>query len=610
VSWMNREREVREMRDAETVLTIIRERGKRGLPLERVYRLLYNPELYLKAYGKIYRNDGALTPGSTEETADGMSLAKIGAIIDALRRECYRWRPARRVYIEKQGSEKPRPIGLPTFSDKLLQEVIRLILEAYYDLQFSDRSHGFRPGRGYHTALTEIQRTWKGTAWFIEGDISDCFGSLDHEVLLAILKEKIHDGRFLRLIANLLKAGYMEDWRFNESLSGSPQGGVVSPILSNIYLDRLDRFVENTLLPQHNRGARRKGNPEYERLKSRARRLAEKGLKEEAAVLHKQAQRIPSLDPDDPRYRPLRYVRYADDFLLGFAGPCKEAEGIKRRLKEFLRDDLNLELSEHKTLVTHARTEAARFLGYEIVVFSNDDKRHEGQRSINGNVGLKVPADVVRAKCAPYMRRNKPVHRMERVNDSAFGIVARYQQEYRGIAEYFQLAYNRSTRLARLEWVMEQSLTKTLAKKLRVSVKKVYARYRTTIRTDKGPQKVLRVEVKREGEKPLVAQWEGVPLARPERAVLKETPLNVWNDNRTELLQRLLADRCELCGSRAKVQVHHVRSLKDLKRKGRAEKPEWVKRMAARRRKTLIVCHECHTDIHAGRRLRNTAKGG
>ena len=175
MSWMNREREEREMRDAETVLTIIRERGKRGLPLERVYRLLYNPELYLKAYGKIYRNDGALTPGSTEETADGMSLAKIGAIIDALRRECYRWRPARRVYIEKQGSEKPRPLGLPTFSDKLLQEVIRLILEAYYDPQFSDRSHGFRPGWGCHTALTEIQRTWKGTAWFIEGDISVCF---------------------------------------------------------------------------------------------------------------------------------------------------------------------------------------------------------------------------------------------------------------------------------------------------------------------------------------------------------------------------------------------------------------------------------------------------
>ncbi len=196
MSEVYREREAREMREAETILNIIRERGRRGLPLERVYRLLFNPKLYLKAYGKIYRNDGAMTPGSTGEIVDGMSLAKIEAIIAALRHERYRWKPARRVYIEKPRSKKKRPLGLPTWSDKLLQETIRLILEAYYEPRFSGRSHGFRPGRGCHTALTEVQRTWKGTAWFIEGDISDCFGSLDHEVLLSILSEKIHDGRF------------------------------------------------------------------------------------------------------------------------------------------------------------------------------------------------------------------------------------------------------------------------------------------------------------------------------------------------------------------------------------------------------------------------------
>jgi retron-type reverse transcriptase len=225
---MCRDREVREMREAETILGIIRERGSKGLPLERVYRLLFNPNLYLKAYAKIYRNKGAMTPGSTEETADGMSLRRIEAIIDALRHERYRWSPARRVYIEKKNSNKFRPLGLPAWSDKLLQEVLRLILEAYYEPRFSDRSHGFRPGRGPHTALKEIQRSWTGTAWFVEGDISDCFGSLHHEILLSILKVKIHDNRFLRLIGNLLKAGYLEDWRFNRTLSGTPQGGVVT----------------------------------------------------------------------------------------------------------------------------------------------------------------------------------------------------------------------------------------------------------------------------------------------------------------------------------------------------------------------------------------------
>ena len=308
------------MRNAETILSIIRDRGRKGLPLERVYRLLFNPNLYLTAYGKIYRNAGAMTPGVTEETVDGMSTAKIEAIIDVLRDERYWWRPARRTYIEKKGSDKKRPLGLPTWSDKLLQEVIRLILEAYYDPQFSNRSHGFRPGRGCHTALTEVGRKWNGTTWFIEGDISDCFGSLDHDILLSILSEKIHDNRFLRLIGNLLKAGYLEDWKFNATLSGSPQGGIVSPILSNIYLDRLDKFVEQTLLTRHNCETRRKPNPEYKELKNRARRLAYWGHREEADLLFKQMKSIPTQDPNDPDYRRLRYVRYADDFLLGFSG--------------------------------------------------------------------------------------------------------------------------------------------------------------------------------------------------------------------------------------------------------------------------------------------------
>jgi group II intron reverse transcriptase/maturase len=228
--------------------------GTHRLPLERLYRCLFNPELYLLAYGRIYRNEGALTPGVTTETVDGMRLAKIQAIIDALRSERYRWDPARRVYIAKKGTSKKRPLGLPTWSDKLLQEVIRLLLEAYYEPQFSDRSHGFRSGRGCHTALQTIYPGWRGTTWFIEGDICDCFGSLDHELMIKILAEKIHDNRFLRLIDGLLRAGYLEQWRYHATLSGSPQGGVASPILSNIYLDRLDKYIETNLLPAHNRG--------------------------------------------------------------------------------------------------------------------------------------------------------------------------------------------------------------------------------------------------------------------------------------------------------------------------------------------------------------------
>ena len=299
------------MQESAVVLGVLRERGRNGLPCTQLYRQMFNRELYLLAYGNIYSNQGAMTPGASEETADGMSEDKIDQITGLMRHERYRFSPARRVYIPKKNG-KLRPLGLPSWSDKLVGEVVRLLLEAYYEPVFSERSHGFRKGRGCHTALREINNTWTGTTWFIEGDISDCFGSLDHEILLGILAEKIHDQRFLRLIRNMLKAGYLEDWEYHETLSGSPQGGVVSPILSSIYLHKLDEFVEQELIPQYTRGARRKENPEYKRVKNRLARARQRGDRAAARDLDKQLRTLPSVDPADPGYRRLRYLRYAD----------------------------------------------------------------------------------------------------------------------------------------------------------------------------------------------------------------------------------------------------------------------------------------------------------
>jgi group II intron reverse transcriptase/maturase len=256
------------MQEAEVVLSVLRERGRKGLPLTQLYRQMFNQNLYLLAYGNIYSNQGAMTPGASAETADGMSEGKIEQITELMRCERYRFAPARRVFIPKKNG-KLRPLGLPSWSDKLVGEAVRLLLEAYYEPGFSGRSHGFRKGRGCHTALREIRNTWTGTVWFIEGDISDCFGSFDHEILLGILAEKIHDQRFLRLIRNMLKAGYLEDWEYRETLSGVPQGGVVSPVLSNIYLHKLDEFVEGNLIPQYTRGDRRTPNPPYQAVKWR-----------------------------------------------------------------------------------------------------------------------------------------------------------------------------------------------------------------------------------------------------------------------------------------------------------------------------------------------------
>src|SRR3989440_2799549 len=311
------------MQNAETVLGVLRERGKKGLPLDELCRQLFNPQLYLLAYGRIYSNKGAMTPGVDAETADGMTMGKIEAIIDAVRHERYRFRPVRRHYIPKKDG-KQRPLGLPSWSDKLLGEVIRLLLEAYYEPQFSDCSHGYRPGRGCHTALGEVARTWTGTSWFIEGDISQCFDRLDSRVMLDTLGEKIRDNRLLRLIGQMLQAGYLEDWVWNATLSGAPQGGVLSPCLSNIYVDRLDKFVEAVLLPEYTRGVHRSSNPEYKRISSAIRRARKRGDHAAARALQKQQRSIPTTDLQDPAYRRLRYVRYADDILLGFTGPKAE----------------------------------------------------------------------------------------------------------------------------------------------------------------------------------------------------------------------------------------------------------------------------------------------
>src|SRR5512140_406845 len=437
-----------------------RDRGRKGLPCDELYRQMFNINLYLLAYGRIYANQGAMTPGASAETADGMSEDKIRQIIEAMRHERYRFSPARRVYIPKRNG-KLRPLGLPTWSDKLVGEVVRLLLEAYYEPQFSDRSHGFRRKRGCYTALREINNTWTGTVWFVEGDISDCFGSLRHQVLLKILGEKIQDQRFLRLMRHMLEAGYLEEWDYRETLSGCPQGGTVSPVLSNVYLDKLDKFVERELIPQYTRGASRAPNPEYAATANALARARRRGDRAAVRDLTRQLRTLPHGDPMDPGYRRLKYIRYADDHILGFIGPKAEAEQIKARLAAFLRETLALELNQSKTLITHARTRAARFLGYEITVQHGNTKLTGGIRSANGRIALRVPRDVIKAKCAPYRRRGKPWHRPQLQNLPDYDIVRIYGAEYRGIVNYYLLAQD-AWRLSALRWNAETSMLKTL----------------------------------------------------------------------------------------------------------------------------------------------------
>jgi group II intron reverse transcriptase/maturase len=590
------------MQKAEALLDIYHKRGAKGLPLERVYRHLFDPALFLRAYGKIYRNAGAMTKGTTEETVDGMDLQKVHKIIDQLKLERYKWTPVRRTEIPKANG-KTRPLGIPTWSDKLVQEVLRTLLEPYYEQRFSPHSHGFRPNRGCHTALREIQETWTGTVWFIEGDIKGCFDNIDHAVLLQIIRRDIHDGRLVTLINGLLQAGYMEDWRYYDSLSGTPQGGIISPLMANIYLNDLDRFVEDTLIPAYRRGRRRKENPDYKRYYRPIAAARKRGDLAEVQRLVRERRAFMSVAPCDPDYRRLRYIRYADDFLLSFIGPKNEAEEIRQTIGHWLEQQLKLTLSAEKTLITHAADESARFLGHEIrVVRCGHLISGDGRRATNGKIVLQMPKRVATKYRDRHSSRGKIIHNTELIHETDYTIISRYQSVLRGVYNYYCMAYNVSDRMKRIKWVLEISLTKALAHKHQISVPSVYRRYGTATLG----LRALQVVIPRPNKEPLVATFGGIPFKRiPEGMGVVDFRSNAaWfapGDTRAEVVLRLLAGRCELCEVEGvPVQVHHIRKLADLDRPGRRPKAAWKRLMSARKRKTLVVCEECHQAIHGG----------
>jgi group II intron reverse transcriptase/maturase len=608
------------MQSANQILAAIRKLGEKRLPLTRVYRCLFSEELFLAAYGKLYRNQGALTPGTTDDTVDGMSRSRIRTIINQLRSERFKVRPARRIHIPKKSGGN-RPLGIPNFSEKLVQEVLRMVLSAYYEPRFRSNSHGFRPGRGCHTALQDLKRRFDGSTWLIEGDIRGAFDNINHTVLLDILARDIKDGRLLNLLRLQLQAGVLENWNYQATYSGTPQGGVLSPLLSNIYLHALDEFVEDTLIPEYTRGTARARNLEYKRFEHRINQARARGDIAMVQALKQERRAYPTCNTHDPAFRRLRYVRYADDFILGFIGPKAEAELVKERLRAFLRDELKLELHTEKTLITHARTEQARFLGYAVSIYHENSKitrRSDNgakTRSVNGKVRLGVPYGLIDEKAKRYHQHGVIVSEPTLLQSSVPNILQTFQARYRGVVEYYKYAIDRK-QFSKLKYVMEIALVKTLAQKLRISVSQVYRRYRGTTTVDGRVYRVLRTEVET-AKGPRQFLWGGIPLRvvkighkqqddpQPINDRRQDFEVHQWTELRSEIVTRLRADRCELCGAEGDCEVHHVRKLVDLRQRwaGRKEKPLWVRKMIALQRKTLVVCHACHQAIHNGRPL-------
>jgi group II intron reverse transcriptase/maturase len=566
-----------------------------------MYRHVCREDLLVEAYAKIGKNDGATTPGVDGRTVDGMSLEQIRRISQVLKDGGWVWKPVRRVHIPKK-SGGTRPLGIPSWSDRLVQQAIKFILEPYFEPQFSKYSFGFRPGRGCHDALHEVT-SWQATKWFIEGDISKCFDTVDHTVLVQILGEKLHDDRLLKLIRTMLEAGYMEDWKLGRTHSGTPQGGIASPLLANIYLDQLDQFVERDLLPRYNRGKIRKINPEWRGVNNAINNNRERLSGDEYQRLVCLRRTLPSYVTDDPDFRRLRYVRYADDFLLGFIGPKSEAEEIKGQIRDFLDNTLKLRLSEEKTLVTHATEEKARFLGYEIAIRQSDNKvapfRGGIRRCVNGVVGLFVPRDVARARLQRFIRGGKPAPLYALIAQSDLHIVSYYQAIYRGLVNYYRMAHNLCTRLDKVRYVLEVSMVKTLASKHKCSCASLWHRHKEEVIAGDQRVKAFVVRESREGRPTLTTFFGGLSLRREKFVPLDDRVVEVFAGS-SDLVQRLRATCCQLCGARGvPCENHHIRRLAELTKCAKPL-PEWKKAMLVARRKTLTVCTACHQSIHGG----------
>lgn len=575
---------------------------------ERLYRYLFSEEMFAVAYQRIYAKQGNMTPGTDGKTIDEMSLERIERLIVSLKDESYQPHPARRVYIPKKNGKK-RPLGIPSFEDKLVQEVVRLLLEAIYEGHFEGTSHGFRPHRSCHTALGMIQKSFAGARWFIEGDIKGFFDNIDHNVLISILRERISDERFLRLIRKFLNAGYVEDWKYNKTYSGTPQGGIISPMLANIYLDKFDKYIKE-YAAKFRKGDRRSINPEYWRLNNKKNWLKKKLQKTsdeqirksylyEIAQLSKQMLSTPHKDAMDADFRRMQYVRYADDFLISVIGSKSECETIKADITQFMREQLKLELSDEKTLITHAQ-DKAKFLGYEIFIRKSDAvKRNKDgvlKRDFNGAVVLTLNSAVIQKKLTEYNAlevRNidgkdiwwsKPRRYMTPMKPE--DILAQYNAETRGLYNYYSLAANVSKECASFAFIMKMSMFKTLGWKLNTSARKVRQKYQKDkdfvipYNDAKGKQK-YRVFYN-EGFKKRNAQFD-VDYDKLPQTMYVPYP---------SLVERLKDGRCELCGKEGKVVMHHVRTLTKLKGNN-----EWEKLMLKRHRKTLVVCEDCNSMI-------------
>lgn len=589
----------------------ISDASQKGRRVRDLFQMMTNcKELWFEAYANIYSNEGAITMGVNRNTLDGFSEERVDAIIDKLKRKKYKFRPVRRVYIPKHSGKK-RPLGILIGDDKLVQEVVRILLERIYEPIFSNHSHGFRPNRSCHTALKQIERVWTGVKWYIEYDIENFFNNMNHEIMVHLLEKRIDDRRLINLIKGMLRAGYLEDWVYCPTYSDTPQGGGVSPILSSVYLHELDTFMEHAIKEFH-RGKLKRPNPEYTRLQARKKRVRKKidlvgkrpELMEEYRELGRIQRTIPSRDPHDEGYRRLRYCRYADDLAMGVIGSREDAIRIMNDTKTFIEGELKLRFAEDKTRIVPAR-QGMEFLSYKIRSVTTDKVikvrihgTYNTKRTVRERVRIEVPDGKAQEFCQKCgygdWQKMIPIHRNGLMNLSDTEIILVYNCELRGLANYYSLAKDMKFKLNRLEYMSNYSLFKTLAAKHKTRKPQIIGKLR------RGNEYIHKYNVKGEDRTLKVFQLKHMTKADNRGDIDRIPSLLYLTLAKNELVKRIDKRQCEYCGRKnVPLTVHHVRKLKDLRTNKALS--QWQKAMIARNRKTLTICADCHKLLHAGR---------
>jgi len=568
------------------------------IKFNKLIHLIGSVEVLTLAYERIKSKPGNITPGADKRTLDGTSIEIISKLSKDIMAGTYKFSPSRRKYIPKPGKTEKRPLGIASPREKIVQKAIQRVLEIVYEPRFKDTSHGFRPGKGTHSARRYIYRKMKYPKWFIEADITKCFDKINHEKLRNLITKKITCQKTLARVKSALKSGYIEIGGVAQrAREGTPQGSVLSPLLCNIYLHELDAYMES-LKKEFDKGSKRKTNPEYIKVQREIKKVKadseitkeehEKAIKE----LQKKIRKIPSKKSMDPEYKKMHYVRYADDFRISVIGSVEDTKHLKEKVKAFLKEERKLTLNEDKTIITKS-TSKAFFLGTEISRSDGAEKKviqnERGKKTrIGGNYrSRKAPTKKLLGKLVKrgFMRgigsTARAVPRMRRTNREHPDILTYFNAVVRGIRNYYSFAANRSN-LSKVVWMAWKSCALTLAKKFkRKTIKKVVDKF--------GKE----LEHKETGKK----------FYKPDNLV-RMNHFNVSGEINLEMTRikwtnkmtkSNLGKTCVICG-KTPVEMHHVRKIRDLKNDMRLD---WfTKQMALINRKQVPLCKEHHRKVH------------